>query len=52
MKLLKENDGGFVKTVNMSGRKFNKICLLHVVLVCKLNDNTVNKGFKYQCTVA
>ena len=30
---------------------FNKICMLRVVLVCKLNDNTVNERFKYQCSI-
>ena len=25
--------------------------MLRVVLVCKLNDNTVNKRFKYQCSI-
>ena len=24
--------------------------MLRVVLVCKLNDNTVNERFKYQCS--
>ena len=28
--------------------QLDKICMLRVVLVCKLNDNTVNKIFKYQ----
>ena len=30
---------------------FNKIHMLGVVLVCKLNDNTVNERFKYQCSI-
>ena len=25
--------------------------MLHVVLVCKLNDNTVSERFKYQCSI-
>ena len=25
--------------------------MLRVVLVCKLNDNTVNERFKYQCRI-
>ena len=25
--------------------------MLRVVLVCKLNDNTVNERFKYQCSI-
>ena len=25
--------------------------MLCVVLVCKLNDNTVNERFKYQCSI-
>ena len=49
---------GFVKAriigcnffCNANRKEFNKICTLHVVLVCKLNDNTVNERFKYQCS--
>ena len=29
----------------------NKICMLRVVLVCKLNDNTVNKRSKYHGSI-
>ena len=40
-----------VVTYNIKECRKIKFCMLRVVLVCKLKDNTVNERFKYQCSI-